>query len=167
MKLKVGVVGAGRLGSIYVRDLAARIPETTVAAVADTDLARASAIAAQFGIANAYASADELIADSDVEAVVIVTPTDTHRSVVVSAAAAKKPTFCEKPPAIDLASCRAMAEAIARRILAEKLAVSEPELEKKGVSVVSAGSFAMPGARATPQAARARRLRSRLRASRR
>jgi inositol 2-dehydrogenase len=114
VKLRVGVVGAGRLGSIYVRDLAARIPETTVSAVADTDLARASAIAAQFGIANAYASAEELIADPGVDAVVIVTPTDTHRSVVVSAAAAKKPTFCEKPPAIDLASCRAMADAIAR-----------------------------------------------------
>ena len=48
-----------------------------------------------------------------------------------------------------------MAEAITRRILAEKLAVPEPELEKKGISVVSAGSFAMPGARATPQAVEA------------
>jgi protein-tyrosine phosphatase len=53
-------------------------------------------------------------------------------------------------------TCRSpMAEAITRRILAEKLAVPEPELEKKGVSVVSAGSFAMPGARATPQAVEA------------
>src|SRR5687768_15325069 len=53
-------------------------------------------------------------------------------------------------------TCRSpMAEAITRRILAEKLAVPEPELEKKGVSVVSAGSFAMPGSRATPQAVEA------------
>jgi protein-tyrosine phosphatase len=53
-------------------------------------------------------------------------------------------------------TCRSpMAEAITRRILAEKLAVPEPELERKGVSVVSAGSFAMPGARATPQAVEA------------
>jgi protein-tyrosine phosphatase len=53
-------------------------------------------------------------------------------------------------------TCRSpMAEAITRRILSEKLAVPEPELEKKGVSVVSAGSFAMPGARATPQAVEA------------
>jgi tRNA threonylcarbamoyl adenosine modification protein (Sua5/YciO/YrdC/YwlC family) len=55
-------------------------------------------------------------------------------------------------------TCRSpMAEAIARRILAEKLAVPEPELEKKGVSVLSAGSFAMPGSRATPQAVEALR----------
>ncbi|HSZ57296.1 MAG TPA: Sua5/YciO/YrdC/YwlC family protein [Tepidisphaeraceae bacterium] len=53
-------------------------------------------------------------------------------------------------------TCRSpMAEAIARRLLAEKLALPEPELERKGISVVSAGSFAMPGARATPQAVEA------------
>ena len=50
-------------------------------------------------------------------------------------------------------TCRSpMAEAIARHVLAERLHVPEDELEKKGVSVISAGSFALPGARATPQA---------------
>jgi protein-tyrosine-phosphatase len=48
-----------------------------------------------------------------------------------------------------------MAEAIARRVLAEKLNVPETELEKKGITVISAGSVAMPGARATPQAVEA------------
>ena len=53
-------------------------------------------------------------------------------------------------------TCRsAMAEAITRRLLAEKLALPEPELERKGISVLSAGSFALPGARATPQAVEA------------
>jgi L-threonylcarbamoyladenylate synthase len=50
-------------------------------------------------------------------------------------------------------TCRSpMAEAITRHLLAEKLSVSELELEKNGISVVSAGSYALPGARATPQA---------------
>jgi len=50
-------------------------------------------------------------------------------------------------------TCRSpMAEAIARRILADKLHVSADDLETKGISVLSAGSFALPGARATPQA---------------
>ena len=40
-RLKVGVIGLGRLGKVYVRDLAARIPETTVVAVADIDRALA------------------------------------------------------------------------------------------------------------------------------
>ena len=53
-------------------------------------------------------------------------------------------------------TCRSpMAEAIARHILAEKLTIPEPELEKKGISVLSAGSFALAGARATPQAVEA------------
>jgi L-threonylcarbamoyladenylate synthase len=53
-------------------------------------------------------------------------------------------------------TCRSpMAEGIARHFLAEKLTVPEVELEQKGISVVSAGSFAMPGARATPQAVEA------------
>ncbi len=53
-------------------------------------------------------------------------------------------------------TCRSpMAEALARRVLATRLKVSEGELENKGISVVSAGSMAMPGARATPQAVEA------------
>lgn len=50
-------------------------------------------------------------------------------------------------------TCRSpMAEAIAKRVISDKLHVSPDELEKRGISVISAGSFAMPGSRATPQA---------------
>lgn len=53
-------------------------------------------------------------------------------------------------------TCRSpMSEAIARHLLSEKLGVPEAELEKKGISVMSAGAFAMPGSRATPQAVEA------------
>jgi protein-tyrosine phosphatase len=53
-------------------------------------------------------------------------------------------------------TCRSpMAEAIARRVIADKLQVSPDDLEKKGISVMSAGASAMPGARATPQAVEA------------
>ena len=55
-------------------------------------------------------------------------------------------------------TCRSpMAEALARRILARKYEVPESELDKKGINVISAGSFAMPGARATPQGVEALR----------
>ncbi len=50
-------------------------------------------------------------------------------------------------------TCRSpMAEALARKVLAGKLGVPESDLDKKGFTVTSAGSFAMPGARATPAA---------------
>lgn len=49
-------------------------------------------------------------------------------------------------------TCRSpMAEAIARHLLAAAHGVAEAELEKKGISVMSAGAYAMPGMRATPQ----------------
>ncbi len=53
-------------------------------------------------------------------------------------------------------TCRSpMAESIARAELAKRMGVSQDDLEKKGVSIVSAGAFAMPGSRATPQAVEA------------
>jgi protein-tyrosine phosphatase len=53
-------------------------------------------------------------------------------------------------------TCRSpMAEGLARATLAKKLKVTQDELEQKGITIVSAGSFAMPGARATPQAVEA------------
>src|SRR5215510_12188204 len=114
IRLKVGVVGVGRLGRVYVRDLAGRIPETTVVAVADINRALADQIAAEFDVPKAYSSPQELIADGNVDAVVVVTPTDTHREIVVTAAQSQKPTFCEKPPAISLAECAAMADAVSK-----------------------------------------------------
>ena len=53
-------------------------------------------------------------------------------------------------------TCRSpMAEAIARKVISDEMRVPEEKLEGKGISVVSAGSFAMPGARATPAAVEA------------
>ena len=111
-KLKVGVIGAGRLGKVYVRDLASRIPETTVVAVADIDRTLAAAVADEFDVPKAYASAEELIGDANVDSVVIVSPTHAHRENAIAAAQAKKPTFCEKPPALSLAACTAMSDAV-------------------------------------------------------
>ncbi len=53
-------------------------------------------------------------------------------------------------------TCRSpMAEALARKLIADELGVSEDQLSERGISVISAGSFAMPGSRATPAAAEA------------
>jgi inositol 2-dehydrogenase len=111
-KLNVGVIGLGRLGKVYLRDLATRIPETTVVAVADIDRTLAAGLADEFSVPKSYASGDDLIGDRRVEAVVIVNPTHAHRDTVVAAVEAGKPTFCEKPPALTLAECAAMSSAV-------------------------------------------------------
>jgi scyllo-inositol 2-dehydrogenase (NAD+) len=112
-KLGIGLVAVGRLGRVYARDLATRIPETRLVAIADPDAAAREAVAAEHEVA-AFASADELIGAPEVEAVVIVGPTSTHREHVIAAARRRLPIFCEKPPALSLAETREMKEAVER-----------------------------------------------------
>jgi inositol 2-dehydrogenase len=113
-RLSVGLLGAGRLGRVYARDLASRIAETRLIAVADPDVSLAQQIAAEFDVRKHYADPLELIDDPDVEAVVIVSPTDTHRELVAAAASRRKPTFCEKPPALSVDAVLAMQQDVAR-----------------------------------------------------
>jgi inositol 2-dehydrogenase len=113
-RLNVGLIGAGRLGRVYARDLAARIPETRLVAVADAAASVAQAVAEEFDVPRHYSDPLALIDDDTVEAVVIVTPTHVHREQVIAAAARKKATFCEKPPALSLGEVAEMKTAIER-----------------------------------------------------
>ena len=111
-RLAIGLIGAGRLGRVYARDLASRIAETKLVAIADPVEAVAKEVAAEFDVPKHYADPLAMIDDQAVDAIVIVSPTHTHRELVIAAAASKKPTFCEKPPALSLAEVAAMQEAI-------------------------------------------------------
>ena len=111
-RLQVGVIGLGRLGRIYARDLASRIPETRLVAVADVVETAVGEVADQFDVRGRYTDPGALINDKDVEAVVIVSPTSTHKDLSILATRAKKPTFCEKPPALTLTQTLEMREAV-------------------------------------------------------
>ena len=111
-RLNVGVIGLGRLGRVYARDLAGRIPETKLVAVADLLGNLAKDIAEEFDVPKSYTDSQALIDDPNVEAVVIATPTHLHREQVIAAAKSRKPTFCEKPPALSLAEVAEMKSAI-------------------------------------------------------
>ena len=113
MKLTVGLIGCGRLGRVYARDLSSRIAETRLAAIADVNPAVAEDAAAEFGT-RAVADAGDLFDDPSIDAVVIVSPTHTHKELVIAAAGARKPAFCEKPLALSLADCEQMQTAVER-----------------------------------------------------
>ena len=98
-RLSVGLIGVGRLGRVYARDLAGRIPETRLVALADTNATLAREAAAEFDVARWYTDALEMIDDPAVDAIVIVTPTSAHREHAIAAAKMGKPAFCEMPPA--------------------------------------------------------------------
>jgi scyllo-inositol 2-dehydrogenase (NAD+) len=112
-RLAIGLAGAGRLGRVYARDLASRIAETKLVAVADPVEAVAKEVATEFDVPKHYADPLALFDDPAVDAVVIVSPTHTHRELVIAAASRKKPTFCEKPPALSLDDVAEMQSAVA------------------------------------------------------
>lgn len=111
-KLNIGLVGVGRMGIAYARYLATRVPGATLHAVADVRPEAAEAARAQFGAAKAYPDFNDLVADPAVDAVVVMTPTKLHKDVVIAAARARKPIFCEKPLSLSLADAEAMRAAV-------------------------------------------------------
>jgi len=111
-RLAIGLIGAGRLGRVYARDLASRIAETKLVAIADPVETVAKEVAAEFDVPMHYGDPLALIDDPAVDAIVIVSPTHTHRELVIAAASRKKATFCEKPPALSLEEVAEMQEAV-------------------------------------------------------
>lgn len=96
-KLRVGIIGAGRIGKVHAETLAFRMQEAEPAAIVDTNLAMAEEVAKRYGIAKVAADVEAILSDSKIDAVLICSPTDTHADLVIRAAAAGKHIFCEKP----------------------------------------------------------------------
>ena len=113
-KLNVGVVGIGRLGNLYARYFLGRISQANLVAVSDLLEPVAAAFAREHNIAKCYRDYHELVHDKDVDAVVIVTPTSSHKEVAIAAIEAGKPVFCEKPLSLSLDESLAIKAAIER-----------------------------------------------------
>lgn len=113
-RLNVGLIGLGRLGRIYARDLSGRVPRVRLTAVADVDAALAERIAAEFDVPHWSGDWQAVVDDPAVDAIVIVTPTSSHRDLTVAALERGTPVFCEKPPALSMAEVVDMKEAIGR-----------------------------------------------------
>jgi myo-inositol 2-dehydrogenase/D-chiro-inositol 1-dehydrogenase len=99
--LGVGVIGAGRIGSTHARLLAGEVPGAHVAAVNDARPEAARALGAELGV-QTLPTAEALLASPDVNAVAICSSTDSHAALLLAAAEAGKPVFCEKPVSLDL-----------------------------------------------------------------
>jgi len=111
-RLNVGVIGLGRLGRVYAEDLAHCVPAAHLVAVADTQAAVAESFAREHGVPKWYASHRELLHDRDVEAVAVITPTSTHKEVVIDAAGCGKAIFCEKPISLSMVEAKQMLDAV-------------------------------------------------------
>src|SRR6266704_2732847 len=96
-RLGVGLIGVGRLGRMYGQYLAQRVPGAALVAVADHKAGTAESFAREFGVPRSYAQHQDLLNDREIDAVVVVTSTSTHKDVVIDAATNGKAIFCEKP----------------------------------------------------------------------
>jgi myo-inositol 2-dehydrogenase/D-chiro-inositol 1-dehydrogenase len=99
LMVRFGVLGAGRIGKVHARTLADS-GRAQVAYVADAVPEAAQALAASVGAR--VASVEEVIAASDVDAILIATPTDTHADLIEAAARAGKAILCEKPVSMSV-----------------------------------------------------------------
>lgn len=107
--LRVGVIGAGRIGSLHADLLQREVAGAEVAAVCDPVAGRASELAARLGVQLA-ADAEEVIGSDEVDAVAICSSTDTHPALIELAVAAGKPVFCEKPLSLELGVVERLAQ---------------------------------------------------------
>ncbi|GAB3654783.1 Gfo/Idh/MocA family oxidoreductase [Glycomyces tarimensis] len=96
MTIGIGVIGTGWIGEEHVRRLTHQVSGARVAAVSDIDLERAAEVAALAG-AKVIDSAEQLIDDPAVDAVVVTSWGPVHAEQVLACIAAGKPVFCEKP----------------------------------------------------------------------
>ncbi len=101
-KVKIAVIGTGRMGSVHVRNIALQIPDADLVAVCDIRLEVAQAVADECRIKRVVKDYRELLADKDIEAILIATSTDTHAFIMKDVAESGKHIFCEKPLALDL-----------------------------------------------------------------
>jgi myo-inositol 2-dehydrogenase / D-chiro-inositol 1-dehydrogenase len=113
-KVGVGVIGVGAIGKVHAQNLARRVPNASLVAIADSNKAAADAVAGQTGTSNVYQDYNALLEDRAVEAVVVATPTFLKLEVVRAAAQAGKHIFCEKPMALTLKECDQFIEAADR-----------------------------------------------------
>ena len=117
--LRIGLVGFGFMGKTHlwsVRNLpffykTAELGfEAEVVAVCASSLERAQAVAKEYGIPKAVATADEIIADPTIDVIDICTPNPLHFEVAKAAILAGKNVLCEKPLTVTAAEASELAE---------------------------------------------------------
>ena len=105
----VAVFGAGRIGRIHASNLAA-LPGVQLQAICDPSAEAASDLAHSLGAK--VSTVEAVLADKQIDAIAICSPTTTHSDLITRAAAAGKHIFCEKPVDLSVPRAQACAEAV-------------------------------------------------------
>lgn len=111
--LKIGIIGAGRIGKVHTESIMRYVAGATVKSVADPYMTEETAAwAKSMGVEKVGKDYREILADPEIDAVLICSSTDTHSPISLEAIAAGKHIFCEKPVDHDLGKIKAVMEAL-------------------------------------------------------
>ena len=110
-KTNVCVIGCGRAGMIHARNYAGGVRGAMLTALCDPFEENLLAAKEELSLSKGYTDWHDVMSDPDIDAVIVVTPTQFHKEIVTAAAKAGKHVFCEKPMASTEEECDEMIEA--------------------------------------------------------
>lgn len=111
-KIKFGVVGIGMMGKMHITNLM-RSPYAEVVAVCARTESKVQAVQEEWNIPFGYTNVADMVANPEIDAIVIATGADAHKEACLAACHAKKHVFCEKPLAKTLEDCVEIEQAAA------------------------------------------------------
>ena len=112
--LKIGIIGAGRIGKVHCESIMCYVKGATVKTVADPFMNEETAAwLKNMGVSNTTKDYKEILADKEIDAVLICSSTDTHSPISIEAIKAGKHVFCEKPVDHDIAKILEVKKALA------------------------------------------------------
>ena len=111
--VKVGIIGAGRIGRVHITSISTRVKDAVIKTVADPFLNDETAEwAKSMGVEHTTRDYKEIINDPEINAVLICSSTDTHSPISLEAIKAGKHVFCEKPIDHDIAKIQEVIDAL-------------------------------------------------------
>lgn len=109
----VGIIGAGRIGKVHTKSICTLVKNAKIKTIADPFMNEDTANwAKDMGVENTTKDYKEILADPEIDAVLICSSTDTHSPISVEAIKAGKHVFCEKPIDHDVKKIQEVIEAL-------------------------------------------------------
>lgn len=111
--LKIGIIGAGRIGKVHLESISYHVKNATVAAMADPFMnEETEKLIRSYGVSKVTKDYKDILNDKDIDAVLVCSSTDTHAAISIEAINAGKHVFCEKPVDHSIEKIQAVADAL-------------------------------------------------------
>lgn len=111
--LKIGIIGAGRIGKVHLESISYHVKNATVTAMADPFMnEETEKLLRSYGVSKVTKDYKDILNDKDIDAVLVCSSTDTHAAISIEAINAGKHVFCEKPVDHSIEKIQAVADAL-------------------------------------------------------